>query len=175
MNGVDAVALATGNDWRAIEAGAHAFACRDGAYRPLTTLDASTTAHSSARSSCRWPSRRSVRSCRRIRASRLALRILGTPSARELAGIMAAVGLASNLAALRALVTDGIQAGHMALHARAVSHAAGARGAVAEAAPAAARRGWQREARAGAAAPDRDGQVGVIALTGQLSPRQRAR
>ena len=59
---------------------------------------------------------------------RLALRMLGVSSARELAAIMAAVGLASNLAALRALVTEGIQRGHMALHARAVSHAAGARG-----------------------------------------------
>jgi len=63
---------------------------------------------------------------------RLALRMLGVSSARELAAIMAAVGLASNLAALRALVTEGIQRGHMALHARAVSHAAGARGEQAE-------------------------------------------
>ena len=63
---------------------------------------------------------------------RLALRMLGVTSARELAGIMAAVGLASNMAAMRALATEGIQKGHMALHARAVSHAAGARGEDAE-------------------------------------------
>ena len=63
---------------------------------------------------------------------RLALRLLGVASARELAGIMAAVGLASNLGAMRALATEGIQKGHMALHARAVSHAAGARGEEAE-------------------------------------------
>jgi hydroxymethylglutaryl-CoA reductase len=63
---------------------------------------------------------------------RLALRMLGVTSARELGGVMAAVGLASNMAAMRALATEGIQKGHMALHARAVSHAAGARGAEAE-------------------------------------------
>src|SRR5262245_823988 len=63
---------------------------------------------------------------------RLGLRILGVSSARELAGLLAAVGLASNMAAMRALATEGIQKGHMALHARAVSHAAGARGAQAE-------------------------------------------
>jgi hydroxymethylglutaryl-CoA reductase len=131
MNGVDAVALATGNDWRAIEAGAHAFACLGGAYRPLTKW---AVADRTLTGSIELPM--AVSTVGPLAAShprvKTALRILGLPSARELAGIMAAVGLASNLAALRALVTDGIQAGHMALHARAVCHAAGARGAEAE-------------------------------------------
>jgi hydroxymethylglutaryl-CoA reductase len=131
MNGVDAVALATGNDWRAIEAGAHAFACLGGAYRPLTTW---AVADGALTGSIELPM--AVSTVGPLAAShprvRTALRILGSPNARELGGIMAAVGLASNLAALRALVTDGIQAGHMALHARAVCHAAGARGAQAE-------------------------------------------
>ena len=131
MNGIDAVALATGNDWRAIEAGAHAYACRGGAYHPLTTW---RVADRELVGTIELPLAVStvgplVQSHPRVR---LALRLLGVSSARELAAVMAAVGLASNLAALRALVTDGIQAGHMALHARAVSHAAGARGAVAE-------------------------------------------
>jgi hydroxymethylglutaryl-CoA reductase len=132
MNGVDGVALATGNDWRAIEAGAHAYACRDGAYRPLSDW---TVVERMLVGTIELPL--AVSTVGPLAQShpsvQLALRMLGTPNARELAGIMAAVGLASNLAALRALVTDGIQAGHMALHARAVSHAVGARGAVAEA------------------------------------------
>jgi hydroxymethylglutaryl-CoA reductase len=127
MNGVDAVAVATGNDWRAIEAGAHAYACRDGAYRSLTTWEIDGA------SLVGWielPMAVStvgplVQSHPRVR---LAMRILNVANARELAAIMAAVGLASNLGAMRALATEGIQKGHMALHARAVSHAAGARG-----------------------------------------------
>ena len=132
MNGIDAVAVATGNDWRAIEAGAHAYAC---ARRPLSLAHRrgrSRTVTSSARSSCRWRCRRSGRAVESHPRVRLALRILGVSNARELAAIMAAVGLASNLAAMRALATEGIQKGHMALHARAVSHAAGARGEEAE-------------------------------------------
>jgi len=128
MNGIDAVALATGNDWRAIEAGAHAYAARDGRYRPLT----------------RWWRDEKGALCGRIELplavgivggatqahslARVALKILGVSSARELAEIMAAVGLAQNLAALRALATEGIQRGHMTLHARQIAMAAGARG-----------------------------------------------
>src|SRR6185503_16314389 len=131
MNGIDAVALATGNDWRAIEAGAHAYACRGGAYHPLTTW---RVADRELVGTIELPLAVStvgplVQSHPRVR---LALRMLGVSSARELAGIMAAVGLASNLGAMRALATEGIQKGHMALHARAVSHAAGARGEDAE-------------------------------------------
>jgi hydroxymethylglutaryl-CoA reductase len=131
MNGIDAVAVATGNDWRAIEAGAHAYACKDGAYRSLSRW---TIEDGHLVGSLELPMSVStvgpaVESHPRVR---LALRMLGVASARELAAVMASVGLASNLAAMRALATEGIQKGHMALHARAVSHAAGARGDEAE-------------------------------------------
>jgi hydroxymethylglutaryl-CoA reductase len=131
MNGVDAVALATGNDWRSIEAGAHAYACREGRYSSLSTWDLEDGHLIGA---LELPMAVStvgpvVQSHPRVR---LALRVLGVSGARDLAAIMAAVGLASNLAAMRALATEGIQKGHMALHARAVSHAAGARGEEAE-------------------------------------------
>lgn len=126
MNGIDAVAVATGNDWRALEAGAHAFAARSGHYGSLTrwqqaengdllgeldmplsvgTVGGATKVHPTAQ---------------------VAMKILGQPDARRLAEIMVAVGLAQNLAALRALATDGIQRGHMRLHARQVALAAGA-------------------------------------------------
>ncbi|GAB4459719.1 MAG: hydroxymethylglutaryl-CoA reductase, degradative [Anaerolineae bacterium] len=134
MNGIDAVAVATGNDWRAIEAGAHAYAARHGRYTSLTewslvnssageithlhgllamplsvgTVGGATKAHPTART---------------------AMKILGMPDARGLAEIMAAVGLAQNFAAMRALATEGIQHGHMRLHARQVAMAAGAQGA----------------------------------------------
>ena len=117
FNGIDAVALATGQDWRAIEAGGHAWAARDGQYRALTdwyvednhllgylemplavgTVGGLTKYHPGAR---------------------LSLKLLGSPDARRLSQIMVAAGLAQNLAALRALVTEGIQKGHMALHAK---------------------------------------------------------
>jgi hydroxymethylglutaryl-CoA reductase len=131
MNGIDALAIATGNDWRAIEAGAHAYACRNGSYSSLTVWEIEGR---HLLGSIELPMAVStvgplVQSHPRVR---LALRLLGVSGARELAGIMAAVGLASNLGAMRALATEGIQKGHMALHARAVSHAAGARGEEAE-------------------------------------------
>ncbi|HID33031.1 MAG TPA: 3-hydroxy-3-methylglutaryl-CoA reductase, partial [Anaerolineae bacterium] len=119
FNGIDAVALATGQDWRAIEAGGHAWAAREGQYRALTdwrvennhllgylemplavgAVGGLTKCHPSAR---------------------LALKLLGDPDARRLSQIIVAAGLAQNLAALRALVTEGIQRGHMALHQRRV-------------------------------------------------------
>jgi hydroxymethylglutaryl-CoA reductase len=130
MNGIDAVAVATGNDWRAIEAGAHAYAARQGHYTSLSewslirnegcvthlagvlemplsvgTVGGATKAHPTAR---------------------VSLKILGQPTARRLAEIIVAVGLAQNLAAIRALATEGIQQGHMQLHARQVALAAGA-------------------------------------------------
>jgi hydroxymethylglutaryl-CoA reductase len=131
MNGIDALAVATGNDWRSIEAGAHAYACRNGSYGSLTTWDVEGrhlvgTIELPMAVSTVGPM---VQSHPRVR---LALRLLGVSNARDLAAIMAAVGLASNLGAMQALATEGIQKGHMALHARAVSHAAGARGAEAE-------------------------------------------
>ena len=116
MNGVDAVVIATGNDWRGVEAGAHAFAAADGRYRPLAiwrgrgdgdlvgqlempmavgTVGGTLHVHAGAR---------------------LAQRLLGVTDAKQLAMIVGSAGLASNLAALRALATEGIQRGHMALH-----------------------------------------------------------
>ena len=126
MNGVDAVVIATGNDWRAIEAGAHAYAARSGHYTSLSTwtrgqngdlvgtielplavgiVGGATKVHPMAQA---------------------ALKILGVQSARQLAEVVAAVGLAQNLAALRALAAEGIQKGHMTLHARQIALAAGA-------------------------------------------------
>jgi hydroxymethylglutaryl-CoA reductase len=139
MNGVDAVLVATGQDWRAVEAGAHAYAARSGTYRPLAvwreepgpmsgeseppgligelvmpiavgTVGGALHGHPSAR---------------------FALELAGVSSnghADRLAALAAAAGLATNLAALRALATEGIQRGHMALHARGVARAAGATG-----------------------------------------------
>ena len=131
MNGIDAVAVATGNDWRAIEAGAHAYACHDGVYGSLSrwAIEKRELVGSLELPIAVSTVGPAVQSHPGVR---LALRILGVSNARELAGIMAAVGLASNLAAMRALATEGIQKGHMALHARSVSHAAGARGEKAE-------------------------------------------
>ena len=127
MNGIDAVVLATGNDFRAVEAGAHAYAARSGRYAPLAvwrrdgedlvgelelplalgTVGGTLRVHPTAR---------------------MALKLLGLESADELAMVAASVGLASNLSALRALATEVIQRGHMSLHARSVATAAGALG-----------------------------------------------
>ncbi len=131
MNGIDAVVIATGNDWRAVEAGAHAYAARSGRYQPLSiwrrdgdaligflelplalgTVGGTLRVHPSAR---------------------LSLDMMGVTEAADLAAVAASVGLASNLAAVRALATDGIQRGHMALHARSVALAAGAMGSEVE-------------------------------------------
>ena len=129
MNGIDAVALATGNDWRAIEAGAHAYAARNGRYGPLT----SWKRHASGDlvGSIELPMAVGTQGAA-VRAHPIApvsLKIMRVTSSRELAEIMAAVGLAQNLAALWALATEGIQHGHMRLHARQVAVAAGAQGA----------------------------------------------
>jgi hydroxymethylglutaryl-CoA reductase len=125
MNGIDAVALATGNDWRSIEAGAHAYAARKGRYGPLSEW---RIEHDTLVGTIELPLAVGIvggnLECNpRVR---FALRVLGVTSARDLAAIMAAVGLGQNFAALRALVTDGIQRGHMALHARGLAVAAGA-------------------------------------------------
>jgi hydroxymethylglutaryl-CoA reductase len=132
MNGVDAVVIATGNDWRAVEAGAHAFAARSGRYSPLSIWRRDGDALVGL---LEMPlALGTVGGTLRVHPSaRLSLRIAGVASASELAAVTAAVGLASNLAAVRALATDGIQRGHMALHARSVALAAGAAGAEVEA------------------------------------------
>jgi hydroxymethylglutaryl-CoA reductase len=128
MNGVDAVALACGQDWRAIEAGAHAFAARDGCYTSLSTWTQDWDGNLVG--TLELPlAVGTVGGATRVHpGAQVALRILGVGSARELAEVMAAVGLAQNLGALRALSTEGIQRGHMALHARQLALAAGAMG-----------------------------------------------
>ncbi len=131
MNGIDAVVIATGNDWRAVEAGAHAFAARNGRYAPLAVW---RRQGDRLVGSLELPlALGTVGGTLRVHpAARLALRMLRVRSAGDLACIAGAIGLASNLAALRALATDGIQRGHMALHARSVAVAAGAEGALVE-------------------------------------------
>jgi len=130
MNGIDPVVIATGNDWRAIEAGAHVYAARDGRYQSLTTwgkdrdgnlvgtlelpmavgiVGGATQVHPGAKTN---------------------LKLMGVTKASELAEVIVSVGLAQNLAALRALATEGIQRGHMGLHARQVAVAAGAEGTI---------------------------------------------
>ena len=128
MNGVDAVAIATGNDWRALEAGAHAFAAQGGRYKALT--DWRVDEEGDLYGEIRLPlAVGTVGGATRVHpTARVGLKILGIGSAQELAEVMAAVGLAQNLAALKALATDGIQQGHMQMHARQVALAAGARG-----------------------------------------------
>ncbi|MEO7113402.1 MAG: 3-hydroxy-3-methylglutaryl-CoA reductase, partial [Polyangiaceae bacterium] len=119
--------IATGNDWRAVEAGAHAFAARSGQYSPLATWrrDGNDLV-----GKLELPlALGTVGGTLRVHpAARMALRLVDVETAGELAMIAAAVGLASNLAAVRALGTEGIQRGHMALHARSVALAAGAAG-----------------------------------------------
>ena len=125
MNGIDAVAIATGNDWRAIEASAHAYAVRDGAYRSLSRW--SVTADGDLEGQMRLPLKVGTvgGSLRANPGAEIGLRLAGVSSAGELAAIMVSVGLAQNFAALRALVTHGIQRGHMRLHARSVAATAG--------------------------------------------------
>jgi hydroxymethylglutaryl-CoA reductase len=123
MNGVDAVVIATGNDWRGVEAGAHAYAASGGRYRPLSVW---RVLHGDLFGRLEMPMAvGTVGGTLRAHAgARLSQRLLGTTSATMLGMIVGAVGLASNLAALRALATDGIQRGHMALHSRSSSMAA---------------------------------------------------
>jgi hydroxymethylglutaryl-CoA reductase len=132
MNGIDAVVMATGNDWRAVEAGAHAWAARNGRYEPLATWR--TGEDGTLCGTLELPLALGIvgGTLRVHPGARLALRILDVRSAQDLAAVAASVGLASNLAALRALATEGIQRGHMALHARSVAVAAGARGSEVE-------------------------------------------
>jgi hydroxymethylglutaryl-CoA reductase len=128
MNGIDAVVLATGNDWRAVEAGAHAYAARFGYYRSLSTWSADPDGN--LRGELELPLAVGiVGGATRVHpGAKAALKLMGVERAGQLAEILAAVGLAQNLAALRALATDGIQRGHMRLHARQVAIAAGAAG-----------------------------------------------
>jgi hydroxymethylglutaryl-CoA reductase len=126
MNGVDGVALATGNDWRAIEAAAHAYAARGGRYTSLTRWYKGERGELVGE--LEMPMKVGIvgGSLQSNATVALDLRLLGVKSARELAEVMGAVGLAQNFSALRALVTEGIQQGHMTLHARSVAITAGA-------------------------------------------------
>jgi len=128
MNGVDAVVIATGNDWRAIEAGAHAYAARVGRYTSLSTWG--RDADGNLTGELEMPMAVGIigGATQVHPAAKAALKLMGVQTAAELAGIIASVGLAQNLAALRALATEGIQRGHMSLHARQVAIAAGAVG-----------------------------------------------
>ena len=125
MNGIDAVAIATGNDWRAVEAAAHAYAARNGSYRALTSWTVGNKGD--LRGELTMPIKVGIvgGSLKSNPAASLGLKIAGVKSATELAELIGAVGLAQNFAALRALVTDGIQKGHMSLHARSVAVSAG--------------------------------------------------
>lgn len=128
MNGVDAVVIATGNDWRAVEAGAHAYAARSGGYTSLSKW--SVDANGDLTGFLEMPLAVGIvgGATGAHPGAKVAIQLLGVGSARELAEIIVSVGLAQNLAALRALATEGIQKGHMSLHARQVAIAAGAEG-----------------------------------------------
>lgn len=132
MNGVDAVVIATGNDWRAIEAGAHAYAARGGRYTSLSTWGVDDQGNLVG--TLEMPMAVGVvgGATKVHPTARAALALMGVTSASELAEIIVSVGLAQNLAALRALATEGIQRGHMSLHARQVAIAAGAQGEMIE-------------------------------------------
>jgi hydroxymethylglutaryl-CoA reductase len=128
MNGIIAVALATAQDHRAIEAGAHAYACRTGVYKPLSRWEVDEEGFLNGY--LELPLQVGVvgGATRVHPVAKIALKILGVKTAKELAEVMAAVGLAQNLAAIRALVTEGIQRGHMRLHAKNLAIMAGATG-----------------------------------------------
>ncbi|MEL7448150.1 MAG: hydroxymethylglutaryl-CoA reductase, degradative [Pseudomonadota bacterium] len=126
MNGIDAVALATGNDWRAIEAGAHAYAARGTHYTSLTRWWKNEAGDLEGSIDIPLKVGTVGGPLQSNPTVAVNLRMLGVESARELAEVMGAVGLAQNFAALKALVTHGIQQGHMTLHARSVAVAAGA-------------------------------------------------
>jgi len=128
MNGVDAVVIATGNDWRAVEAGAHAYAARGGVYTSLSAWG--TDAEGNLVGTLEMPMAVGiVGGATRVHpTARAALKLMKVETAAQLAEIIVSVGLAQNLAALRALATEGIQRGHMGLHARQIAIAAGAQG-----------------------------------------------
>ena len=133
MNGIDAVVIATGNDWRAIEAGAHSFAAMGGRYKPLTRY--SKTPEGDLAGEIELPCAVGLigGATKTHPVAKIAVKVLGVKSASELSMVIAAVGLAQNFAALRALATEGISRGHMRLHARNIAVMAGAIGSEIEA------------------------------------------
>jgi len=128
MNGVIAIALATGNDTRALEAGAHSFAAMRGKYQPLTTWKRTKEGDLLGRIEIPVPVGIIGGATASNPTAKVCLKILGVKSARELGEVMACVGLANNLAAVRAIVAEGIQRGHMSLHARNIAIMAGVTG-----------------------------------------------
>lgn len=132
MNGVDSVVIATGNDWRAIEAGAHSYAVKNGHYTSLSTWGKDSEGNLVG--TLEMPMAVGiVGGATKVHpAAQAAVKLMGVKTASELAEIIVSVGLAQNMAALRALATEGIQRGHMSLHARQVAIAAGASGELVE-------------------------------------------
>ena len=126
MNGIDPVVVATGNDWRAIEAGAHAYAAITGHYKSLTHWSSPNGRELVGKITIPMAVGLIGGATKTHPTARAALALLGVKSSMELAQVIAAVGLAQNLAALRALATEGIQRGHMTLHARNIALQAGA-------------------------------------------------
>ena len=126
MNGIDSVVIATGNDWRAIEAGAHAYASLSGQYQPLTNWTKDEAGNLVGTITLPLPVGTVGGSIAIHPGAQFAHELLGHPSAVELAGIIASIGLAQNLAAVKALVTDGIQKGHMRLQAKSLGLTVGA-------------------------------------------------
>lgn len=128
MNGIDPVLVATGNDWRAIAAGAHAYASRNGRYTSLSVWEQDSAGNLVG--TLEMPIAVGVvgGATKVHPAAQSSLKLLQVKTASDLAEICVAVGLASNLAAMRALATEGIQRGHMGLHARQIAMAAGAHG-----------------------------------------------
>jgi len=128
MNGIDAVVIATGNDWRAVEAGAHAYAARDGTYRPLTRYWKDEEGNLVGEIEMPMAVGVVGGAVSLHRKAQICRKILGVKTAKELAEVLASVGLAQNFAALLALSTVGIQKGHMELHAQNIAVMAGAKG-----------------------------------------------
>ena len=128
MNGIDPIIVVTGNDWRAIEAGAHAFAARDGRYTSLTDWSISNNGDLLGKITLPMAVGLVGGATKTHPTAKAAIEVLGVKTATELGQVIAAVGLAQNLAALRALATEGIQRGHMTLHARNLAVQAGANG-----------------------------------------------
>ncbi|OZU87502.1 hydroxymethylglutaryl-CoA reductase, degradative [Virgibacillus indicus] len=128
MNGIDPIVIATGNDWRAVEAGAHAYAAKDGQYGSMTTWFADEDGNLVGELELPMSVGTVGGAIRVHPMAKLSHSLLDVESAQELAQVIVSVGLAQNLGALKALVTDGIQKGHMALHSRSVAIAAGASG-----------------------------------------------
>jgi len=128
MNGIDAVAVACGQDWRAIEAGAHSFACISGKYKPLTKYSKDSDGNLVGEIELPIAVGLIGGAVKTNPTAGACLSILGVKTAQELAEAIAAVGLAQNFAAIREIATRGIQAGHMALHAKNIAVMAGAKG-----------------------------------------------